>query len=182
MGTACWAVTSSRFGLRVQASGLSQTRNRCFNQPCGEADSDPVLMPANILPPSVQPAPVQRTGELTAPVIKVIQTLAKQVQQMTLSESAPTGMPESTVPQPQPILHTTSGISSLTPLPRTAPGSQTSDSVAAASAVQKSPDVGRPLNVTDALDYLDTIKLQFQEQPEVYNRFLDLMKDFRNQV
>ena len=159
MGTACWVVTSSRFGLRVQASGLSQTRNRCFNQPCGEADLDPVLMPSNILPPSVQPAPVQRTGELTAPVIKVIQTLVKQVQQMTLSESAPTGMPESTVPKPQPILHTTSGISSLTPLPRTAPGSQTSDSVAAASAVQKSPDVGRPLNVTDALDSWTTLIL-----------------------
>ncbi|KAJ7833433.1 paired amphipathic helix [Mycena olivaceomarginata] len=39
-----------------------------------------------------------------------------------------------------------------------------------------------PLNLTDALGYLDTVKKQFQNQPEVYHHFLDIMKDFNRQV
>ncbi|ODQ65490.1 hypothetical protein NADFUDRAFT_52078 [Nadsonia fulvescens var. elongata DSM 6958] len=40
----------------------------------------------------------------------------------------------------------------------------------------------RPLNVKDALSYLDEVKLQFQDQPDVYNIFLDIMKDFKSQA
>jgi paired amphipathic helix protein Sin3a len=40
----------------------------------------------------------------------------------------------------------------------------------------------RPLNVTDALSYLDAVKVQFQSQPDVYNHFLDIMKDFKSQL
>lgn len=47
------------------------------------------------------------------------------------------------------------------------------DSASAAAA--------RPLNVTDALGYLDCVKQQFQNQTDVYNRFLDIMKDFKSQ-
>ena len=43
-------------------------------------------------------------------------------------------------------------------------------------------EVGRPLNVTDALTYLDDVKNQFQGNPDVYNQFLDIMKDFKSQV
>lgn len=43
------------------------------------------------------------------------------------------------------------------------------------------PEMGRPLNVTDALSYLDAVKIQFAERPEVYNQFLDIMKDFKSQ-
>ncbi|KAJ3249630.1 Transcriptional regulatory protein sin3 [Chytriomyces hyalinus] len=39
----------------------------------------------------------------------------------------------------------------------------------------------RSLNVRDALEYLDKVKDQFRSQPEVYNRFLDIMKDFKSQ-
>lgn len=42
--------------------------------------------------------------------------------------------------------------------------------------------VDRPLNVTDALTYLDAVKIQFQDLPEVYNLFLDIMKDFKSQL
>lgn len=38
----------------------------------------------------------------------------------------------------------------------------------------------RPLNVNDALSYLDQVKVQFQSQPDVYNHFLDIMKDFKS--
>ncbi|KAF8869638.1 hypothetical protein CPB84DRAFT_1754931 [Gymnopilus junonius] len=39
----------------------------------------------------------------------------------------------------------------------------------------------RPLNVADALTYLDAVKVQFQDQPDVYNHFLDIMKEFKNE-
>lgn len=34
----------------------------------------------------------------------------------------------------------------------------------------------------DALDYLDQVKIQFLNQPSVYNHFLDIMKDFKSQA
>lgn len=40
------------------------------------------------------------------------------------------------------------------------------------------PEADRPLNVIDALSYLDLIKTQ--SQPDVYNQFLGIMKDFRS--
>lgn len=36
--------------------------------------------------------------------------------------------------------------------------------------------------LNDALSYLDQVKAQFHEQPDVYNRFLDIMKDFKSQT
>ncbi|CAK7263490.1 Transcriptional regulatory protein sin3 [Sporothrix epigloea] len=36
--------------------------------------------------------------------------------------------------------------------------------------------------LNDALTYLDQVKVQFHEQPDVYNRFLDIMKDFKSQT
>lgn len=40
----------------------------------------------------------------------------------------------------------------------------------------------RQLNVTDALSYLDAVKVQFTDQPDVYNHFLDIMKEFKSQA
>ncbi len=40
----------------------------------------------------------------------------------------------------------------------------------------------RPLNVSDALTYLERVKTSYHNQPEVYNRFLDIMKDFKSQA
>ena len=40
----------------------------------------------------------------------------------------------------------------------------------------------RELNVTDALTYLDLAKNRFQERPEVYNQFLDVMKKFKGRT
>ncbi|EIE85445.1 hypothetical protein RO3G_10155 [Rhizopus delemar RA 99-880] len=40
----------------------------------------------------------------------------------------------------------------------------------------------RPLNVVDALGYLDQVKSCFADQPNVYNEFLDIMKDFKSQA
>ncbi|KAJ8489435.1 hypothetical protein ONZ45_g13590 [Pleurotus djamor] len=40
----------------------------------------------------------------------------------------------------------------------------------------------RPLNVSDALSYLDDVKVQFTDKPNVYNKFLDIMKEFKGQM
>ncbi|KAH7918661.1 hypothetical protein BV22DRAFT_1076029 [Leucogyrophana mollusca] len=50
------------------------------------------------------------------------------------------------------------------------------------STPQPSSSSERPLNVTDALSYLDAVKMQFHAQPDVYNHFLDIMKDFKSQL
>ena len=39
----------------------------------------------------------------------------------------------------------------------------------------------RPLNVTDALSYLDAVKNKFSDKLDVYNHFLDIMKEFKGQ-
>lgn len=38
------------------------------------------------------------------------------------------------------------------------------------------------LSVGDALLYLDQVKIEFSEKPEIYNEFLDIMKNFKAQV
>ncbi|KAL9551529.1 hypothetical protein MBANPS3_004226 [Mucor bainieri] len=50
-------------------------------------------------------------------------------------------------------------------------------------ASPSSPSSGahRPLNVVDALAYLDQVKGRFADNPKVYNKFLDIMKDFKSQ-
>lgn len=39
----------------------------------------------------------------------------------------------------------------------------------------------KPLNVKDALSYLEQVKFQFSSRPDIYNLFLDIMKDFKSQ-
>lgn len=39
----------------------------------------------------------------------------------------------------------------------------------------------KQLNVANALGYLDSVKMKFQDRPEVYNMFLDIMKEFKSQ-
>ncbi|KAI8904077.1 SIN3-like protein B, transcription regulator [Gorgonomyces haynaldii] len=43
-------------------------------------------------------------------------------------------------------------------------------------------NASRPLNVRDALSYLEMVRQQFGDQPDVYNRFLEIMKDFKSHV
>ncbi|KAI1788076.1 hypothetical protein LXA43DRAFT_1161851 [Ganoderma leucocontextum] len=60
-------------------------------------------------------------------------------------------------------------------------GPQDGHMLASAASPDQQGGGDRPLNVSDALSYLDSVKLQFAEQPEVYNKFLDIMKDFKSQ-
>ncbi|KAJ7127188.1 hypothetical protein C8R44DRAFT_733814 [Mycena epipterygia] len=61
--------------------------------------------------------------------------------------------------------------------------SPTTDSAPAPfSDPQNHTPLDRPLNVTDALSYLDAVKNKFHDQPNVYNHFLDIMKEFKSQI
>lgn len=51
----------------------------------------------------------------------------------------------------------------------------------ASSAMPLPQDAPRNLNVSDALGYLDAVKKQFEDQTDVYNQFLDIMKEFKSQ-
>ncbi|KAK7036539.1 hypothetical protein VNI00_011472 [Paramarasmius palmivorus] len=55
---------------------------------------------------------------------------------------------------------------------------------ASSSPTQPNVSLNRSLNilsVADALSYLDHVKFQFQDQPDVYNHFLDIVKEFKSQ-
>ena len=52
--------------------------------------------------------------------------------------------------------------------------------VAAAAAAAGTPNFQR-LKVEDALSYLDQVKYKFDNKPQVYNDFLDIMKEFKTQ-
>ncbi|OQR83049.1 paired amphipathic helix protein Sin3 [Achlya hypogyna] len=72
-------------------------------------------------------------------------------------------VPGAPPPQPQ------ASSSSAPPPPPSAPG-------------QVPPRQLRELRVEDALLYLDQVKQQFGDQPDVYNQFLDVMKEFKSQT
>jgi len=90
------------------------------------------------------------------------------------------------VPSPNPPADSSSA-SAPTPMIAApeSPATEKQDNVETApqpaiEAVNGSTD--RQLNVTDALSYLDAVKIQFNDRPDVYNVFLDIMKEFKSQV
>ncbi|KAI0263083.1 hypothetical protein BC834DRAFT_939102 [Gloeopeniophorella convolvens] len=94
-------------------------------------------------------------------------------------------MQTSVPPSPRPP---TDGPSALAPPPMAAapesPPVERTRHTEPSQAAQESQSsaADRQLNVTDALSYLDAVKVQFHERPDVYNVFLDIMKDFKSQV
>ncbi|OXB44336.1 hypothetical protein B1J92_E02475g [Nakaseomyces glabratus] len=54
--------------------------------------------------------------------------------------------------------------------------------VSGPAQTQGDPMSYRPLNVKDALSYLEQVKFQFHTRPDIYNLFLDIMKDFKSQT
>lgn len=84
---------------------------------------------------------------------------------------------------PGPLPRTANSSAPQTPMMDVEPTSATS--VGRAQTPQSSQSANqndRQLNVTDALSYLDAVKSRFHDRTDVYNRFLDIMKDFKTQV
>ena len=59
-------------------------------------------------------------------------------------------------------------------------GSNNAAAAATAAAAAGNANFQR-LKVEDALSYLDQVKFKFGNQPQVYNDFLDIMKEFKSQ-
>ncbi|KAF8170838.1 paired amphipathic helix [Mycena galopus ATCC 62051] len=66
--------------------------------------------------------------------------------------------------------------------PAAAPAAPTIDSKFKFKFESPEPAAALSPNELDALRYLNSIKNQFPNQPEVYHRFLDVLKDFKSQV
>ncbi|XP_055919847.1 paired amphipathic helix protein Sin3a isoform X2 [Eupeodes corollae] len=54
------------------------------------------------------------------------------------------------------------------------------DSTGGNSVPQPGPGAPARLKVEDALSYLDQVKFQYADQPQIYNNFLDIMKEFKS--
>jgi histone deacetylase complex regulatory component SIN3 len=63
------------------------------------------------------------------------------------------------------------------------PQSPTRDlSATIGDSAHKPSEPERVLVLEDALRYLDAVKAQFVDKPEVFKKFLDIMKDFKTGV
>ena len=69
-------------------------------------------------------------------------------------------------------------VSTLAP---TAAASAPNNSISNANANNANNPNFQRLKVEDALSYLDQVKYKFGNQPQVYNDFLDIMKEFKSQ-
>ncbi|KAJ1936113.1 Transcriptional regulatory protein sin3, partial [Linderina pennispora] len=99
------------------------------------------------------------------------------------SVSAPSGNASIAAAQPQSAAATANSqlsvsTQAIAPAAATATSGNAEGTQATSGAAADA--AGRPLNVRDALSYLDMVKSQFQDRPEVYNQFLDIMKDFKS--
>ena len=87
--------------------------------------------------------------------------------------------------QPRPFVHVLS--TSTVPFSFDYDRRQRSGQARAGQAPAQAPMAGgaappyRQLKVEDALAYLDQVKMKFEDKPEIYNQFLDIMKEFKAQ-
>jgi len=108
--------------------------------------------------PAEAPAPAATTETKTPPSTTEAAAASAQVKQENPSPAAP--------PQQQQQVSQTVSVPVMV---------QTPVQAGAAEAT-------RQLKVEDALAYLDKVKTQFGEQPQVYNMFLEIMKNFKAQA
>lgn len=115
-------------------------------------------------PPAPEPGRVRVEGVEEGEVIVEVSSTA---------QSTDPGMPLNS--------HSASSLHDTKPCPASPPAnSAASNSVTDMSA--GTGGVDRPLNVSDALSYLDAVKVQFSHNPGVYNKFLDIMKEFKSMM
>lgn len=76
-----------------------------------------------------------------------------------------------------------SNIQACVPIPHTLPQirNKVHTSVVTSNVNQPTSQQFQRLKVEDALSYLDQVKYKFGSQPQVYNDFLDIMKEFKSQ-
>ncbi|KAF5380136.1 hypothetical protein D9615_006181 [Tricholomella constricta] len=122
-----------------------------------------------------EPAEQSKTGAPEDGVIGDDQEIKEQTNQTPVV--AAEEPPVTSEPIPEPVVQPDTTMA-LDETPATAGPSQRPPHL----ATQSYTPLDRPLNVTDALSYLDAVKVQFSDQPNVYNHFLDIMKEFKNEL
>lgn len=80
------------------------------------------------------------------------------------------GQEASSVTAPVP----TSSASTAIPLTSTTPTSTTSNVTSTGSTSTQS------MQLNDAFAYLDRVRAEFADQPEIYNKFLQVMREFKS--
>lgn len=152
----------------------------------------PPNLPTNGVPQPLPPPP--RVGEL--PSILSPRSASPSFSQhhhLPPASSLPNEHGGNTVLPPIPSRTSTPPYAERRPSIVRAPMSNASPAAPAPASVQQPTNASspssqsggggyRPLNVRDALTYLDQVKVRFSDQPDVYNRFLDIMKDFKSQA
>jgi len=141
--------------------------------------------------------PVDATHATQNPEPSCSEPAPTQDAPMTANDPAPDNITTEVVPEPTtdvpmlpqpvtllskapspPLEHPKPSTSQMLPPAGSRPGSRLP--TMGSFPVSAQPSLERPLNVTDALSYLDAVKVRFHDQPDVYNHFLDIMKDFKS--
>ncbi|XP_029963033.1 paired amphipathic helix protein Sin3a-like isoform X1 [Salarias fasciatus] len=154
-------------------------------------DQEPIFTPQQQQPrqPPVQGIAESFQHRALAPAPAVVETAADNMQPSTgIQYSLPQGYQVSAMPQ------STSGHGHNSTAPHVGPHPHNlTVQPQGAAVVQGHAHPPAPmtstqgqqqfqrLKVEDALSYLDQVKLQFGNQPQVYNDFLDIMKEFKSQ-
>jgi len=123
--------------------------------------------------PGVSSAP----SLLSAPVGAFHQTDGSQRLQQQQQQQQPPPPPAPAPPAQHNLMEAfPGGAGNLAPTGIAQAAQQPILNVSSFQTLRNSPDKG----LQDALSYLDQVKVQFADHPDVYNRFLDIMKDFKS--
>ncbi|KAJ1675234.1 hypothetical protein EV182_001669, partial [Spiromyces aspiralis] len=143
----------------------------------GPSASGRVSLPPPNIPKSSASSGAAVSSPLPGPSLAPIYSPSATGSSHESSRAQPLALP------PPPAASSSSSLSSL-PLPRAVTPSRPPASTSALNSGGPPPqeNSNRALNVQDALSYLDNVKVVFRDRPEVYNNFLDIMKDFKSQT
>ncbi|XP_062511637.1 paired amphipathic helix protein Sin3a-like isoform X2 [Corticium candelabrum] len=151
---------------RTDDSDTNATTN-VFSQQRRGFSQHPVLAPA-----PGPPAAVVGLGPTAFEQLQVEASIANSMQQYAAAHAS--GQAFGVAP-PTPLVHSSQGLGHHLP----AQTHQHSQSQSQQQTQQQ--QQFQRLKVEDALSYLDQVKAQFGKQPQVYNDFLDIMKEFKSQ-
>ncbi|KAI8323827.1 hypothetical protein GQ54DRAFT_309772 [Martensiomyces pterosporus] len=147
------------------------------------------------MPPIVQPSPRPQPQGATpqvsssAAAFSAAPRVPAAAASTPVATAAPATAPQASRPVPTAAQSSAPAASSNTAQPQSTQAAASTAAKPADTAAAPAGSSGdaaqtdsnnRPLNVRDALSYLDMVKSQFQDRPEVYNQFLDIMKDFKS--
>ena len=127
-------------------------------------------MPMGQVPPAPTMAPMQQPPRIAPPGMPQPTSIVPPP--IGAAQPGPSGAPAPMLQPEQPMIPPPQGAMGSAPPPMApmAPG-----------APPAQPQPYRQLKVEDALAYLDQVKMKFEKQPHIYNKFLDIMKEFKAQ-